>query len=421
MTIEQEITKFKMTLLRKMPFYGDILMQLPFVRNDRISTARTDGGKIEYNSGFLSSLSEGARNYVIMHEVFHVLLFHCKRSLDRDPAIWNTAGDLVVNHMLDRLTGHFRVTGIPFERPPKGIFGNLTDSDTVENVYESLAAYNYPHRLDRKKVYIKRNTFRHKESELVDAPTDLVTNAGDGTTADGSVTADAAGLGVPAAADGISESKLLQIIRDAASANRSDAGSYFIPDALLTLTESKNIPWQSLLRDFLVEEISDESSYTTPERKYLHMDMILPGYSRDRESLEEVWAFVDSSGSVGKDQMEQFITQLYRIVKEFRCVCNICYWDTGVTDVYKKIRKAEDVLKSKPRHSGGTNINCVYQWLTEKNVRPDVMLILTDGYFGPLNNSCFLPTLKKKTILVLSGSVAVNNDMKRIGTITRLS
>ena len=45
------------------------------------------------------------------------------------------------------------------------------------------------------------------------------------------------------------------------------------------------------------------------------------------------------------------------------------------------------------------------------------MLILTDGYFGRLENDCFIPSLKSGTILVLSGDVLENEDMRRIGKI----
>ena len=43
MDLEMEIKRFKMDLLRKMPFYGDIVMRLPFVENKHIPTARTNG------------------------------------------------------------------------------------------------------------------------------------------------------------------------------------------------------------------------------------------------------------------------------------------------------------------------------------------------------------------------------------------
>ena len=138
------------------------------------------------------------------------------------------------------------------------------------------------------------------------------------------------------------------------------------------------------------------------------------------EKIEEIWAFVDSSGSIGSDEMKQFITQLYRVSKEFKCTLNLCYWDTAVTDVYLNIPNEKELLKCLPKHSGGTNINCVYRWLKEKKIRPEVMLILTDGYFGCLDYSVFIPSLGRKTILVISPGILENDEMKKIGKIARL-
>ena len=63
--MEQEVQRFKMELLRKMPFYGDVLMHLVFAENKNIPTAATDGKTIWYNPKFLSNLHAGERNFVI--------------------------------------------------------------------------------------------------------------------------------------------------------------------------------------------------------------------------------------------------------------------------------------------------------------------------------------------------------------------
>ena len=142
MDIEQEVRRFRMDMLRKMPFYGDVVMRLPFEANPRIRTACTDGSRIEYNPAFLRSMTAGQRNYVLMHEVFHVLLFHCRRSRDKDPRLWNTAADLLVNSLLDQLRWNLTERGIEFERPKDGIFGSVRPVDTVENLYEALRKSN---------------------------------------------------------------------------------------------------------------------------------------------------------------------------------------------------------------------------------------------------------------------------------------
>ena len=93
MDVEKEVQRFKMELLRKMPFYGDILMHLVFVEDKRIPTAATNGKIIWYNPNFLSGLKPGERNFVLMHEVLHVVLRHINRShiFKEDPARANIA------------------------------------------------------------------------------------------------------------------------------------------------------------------------------------------------------------------------------------------------------------------------------------------------------------------------------------------
>ncbi len=412
MTIDEKIQKFKIDLLRNLPFYGDIMLMMPIVRNDQIPTARTNGRKIEYNGHFLESMSEGERNFIIMHEVFHVLLHHCSRAKGKNPKFWNTAADIIVNDILLRLKNDMKYRGIEFEKPRDGIFDSVNPTDTVESLYEKITRANN-NSLPKDKSMI----WGANKSKLLQSPEDLIIVGSTLSDGDAFPIEDDPYSSVP---DGLSDSMIDQIVRDAMNKNRGTAGSFFAPRELLLLDDAKRLNWKSLLKDFLQEEINDESSYTTPERKYIHMDLLLPGYSLTEEKLEEVWAFVDSSGSIGDREMKEFITQLFRISKEFKCVFNICYWNTSVSDVYMNIPDEKALLKAVPKHSGGTDINCVYNWINSNKIRPEVMLILTDGYFGKLNDSVFRPSLREKTILVLSEGIMINDDMKKIGKIARL-
>ncbi len=150
------------------------------------------------------------------------------------------------------------------------------------------------------------------------------------------------------------------------------------------------------------------------------MDLILPGHCEDEEIIEEVWAFVDTSGSIATDQLQQFLRQLYAIVKDCECVLNLAYWDTAVTEVYRGISRAKDLEQAMPHHSGGTNINCVYEWMAKENVKPDVMLILTDGFYGTLQDEYRSPKLKKKTIQVINGNGINIRGLDAVGKVTGL-
>lgn len=87
----------RMRLLNTHGFYGLLLMHMQFGLDESLETAATDGIRIVFNPGFLESLSENELDFVMMHEVLHVVLHHCRREDQRDHDLFNIACDIVVN------------------------------------------------------------------------------------------------------------------------------------------------------------------------------------------------------------------------------------------------------------------------------------------------------------------------------------
>ena len=412
LTIQEDLQQFTSTMLMYRPFFGDILLRLPILPDDSIPTACTDGRTIRWNPAFFSTLDSAQRHYVLMHEVLHTLLMHPSRMQGRDWRIWNVAADMVVNSMCDQIASDVNAlsVGSLMRRPPDGIFAAIPYQATAESLYGILQADLERH--GKNKASVKKDyrpgAFHGKERMEITIDDDLRPAGAGG------------GQKLTPAQQKLLEQEIRGLLRNAAGKERGAFGSYYVPKELVQLTKPRPVNWRQMLKDHLTETISDDASYATPERKYLHMDLILPGYClSEGGELETLWAFVDSSGSIDSETLNQFLTQLHRIVKEFRCELNICYWDTEVTDVYRRVRTEKQVLKCQPHHSGGTDINCVFAWMTENRVKPDVMLILTDGYFGsvsPANRRCLRP---RDTILVLSNDTH-NPEYAKIGRICRL-
>lgn len=132
-------------------------------------------------------------------------------------------------------------------------------------------------------------------------------------------------------------------------------------------------------------------------------DLVLPG-AGEEEHLEQAWIFIDSSGSIGDKELTNFLSQAYTICLANECTVNVAYWDTEVTDVYEGIEDAEGIAKACPKHSGGTDVRCVFSYI-EKNrakCRDSVFIICTDGHCGYREH---LPVwIKTNTIIALSES-----------------
>ncbi len=85
-------------ILEKHPFYAVLLLQMKYSLDETCETAYTDGSRIAFCPDFLDSLEDSELDFVLMHEVLHVVLEHCRRTKKKFiPELFNIACDIVVN------------------------------------------------------------------------------------------------------------------------------------------------------------------------------------------------------------------------------------------------------------------------------------------------------------------------------------
>ena len=406
--IQNDIFDFRMRLLRVHPFYGDVLLKLPIVMDESIPTACTDGKNIRYNPSFFASKTKEEYCYILMHEVMHVLMMHCFRRENRKPDLWNVACDFVVNDMVNMLAMNLTKNGIVLKTPNDALVfpDYLVAKESAETMYEKLLDMNS--KIDRNTCHFVYGSGKWaKEYRFERIPSDVIVHKS----------------GISEADKKVIEETVKGLIRSAVSNCKDQGlGTMDIPKVFLRLTESKKLNWKLLLRDFLEEGASDESSYFTPERKYLHMDLIIPGPEERREELGEVWAFIDDSGSISKNELDQFLTQLYRIMKDVGGRMNVAFWNTKVDAVYSNITDQKKLMEVVPKGSGGTNASCVYEYMKNNHIRPEVLILLTDGCFAPVSENLVTKSMRKKTIVVLSDNRFRNDDsyLNALGKIASL-
>ena len=97
-----DIESIKRKMLVKYPFFGSVVANVDYKANKGVPTAGTDGKVIHYNPDFLANLSVDEKTFIFAHEVCHIAFNHILRSEGKDPAIWNTATDAVINAFLKR-------------------------------------------------------------------------------------------------------------------------------------------------------------------------------------------------------------------------------------------------------------------------------------------------------------------------------
>ena len=102
----------------------------------------------------------------------------------------------------------------------------------------------------------------------------------------------------------------------------------------------------------------------------------------------------DTSGSIfGSDDMTRFVSEIKMIVEDVKpSKVRVIYWDTKVIgeQVFEDGQFAVQALK--PQGGGGTDGSVLFDYLREKNIRPDAIVQLSDGYVGDWGHTA-VPTL----------------------------
>lgn len=365
------------TLFKVVPFYAEVMTRLQFVESDKICLAGTNGLTIYYNSKNLKKLSEGECNYILLHELFHVILLHCLRCDNRNPKIWNIASDCIANHFVDELAKDLKYSSTACKRPSMGCFLDNAEQYSVEELYDLLMS-----KEEMLSMFMLQFGAGQEDLDICMSKEEQA----------------------------YIEQVIGQILDEATkwgNNGRKDVGR-----VLNVLANTKRLPWRQLLRKMWRQNEDEDCSYITPERKYLHMELIVSGWGMyESEKLPDIWAFIDSSSSIKDEIISDFLAQLVIISKELGATLNIAYWHTEVNDVYSNIEDSKDIAKCIPRHSGGTDVSCIYEYLKSNKIKPGVMLIFTDGYFDGVPDD-MVGELKKKTIVVLDGKgIGAHNNL----------
>jgi predicted metal-dependent peptidase len=142
------------------------------------------------------------------------------------------------------------------------------------------------------------------------------------------------------------------------------------------------IDWKAELAEFVSAACKGKDEYTWRRfnKRQLANNMYLP--SVENETLGEVVVAIDTSGSIGQEQINAFAAELVSICEAVSPdSVRVLWWDTMVhgeqlfTDNYQNIG-----AMLKPQGGGGTKVSCVADYINKKKVNAECVLVFTDGY-----------------------------------------
>ena len=370
---ERKVQKAKITLMRnpKFALLSGVLMVGKTSVVDNIPTACTNGRDERYGRAFVKSLRDQELNFLVAHENGHKMYRHLttwRKLHDEDHALANQACDYVINLMLKDLDPTESVIAMP--RYPSG---HPMAGKVMGLVDERFRGMN------SKQVF---DILKQEKEESGEGDGDGDGEGGGGM--DDHDWNDAKNMTEEEKKE--LEREIDQAIRQGMMARQKIAGSGAdgLDRELAELLEPK-INWREVLRDFVKSTCNakDASSWRRVNRRFLSTGMYMP--TLIGEKVGHLVIAVDTSGSVGDEELGEFLSEVKGIAEEVNPACvDLLYWGSSVVqhETYGDGEAANIIASTRPKGGGGTSPSCISEYLKEKNIKPECVIILTDGMVG---------------------------------------
>lgn len=362
-------------LLLRHPFFGNMATRLRILAaDDWLSTAAVDGRNLYFNTQFFNAMNNKEIEFVVAHEILHMVFDHLDRRGDRHPMLYNIAADYKVNNLLvrDRIGEKPKIVDC---------FQDFKyDADTSEEIYDKL----FEEAKERGKELQDLLEQMEQEGEMLDEHLD---NEGDGSSdAEENEGKDSNGNNVSKKKPKYSKEEMEQIkneIKESMINAASSAGAGNVPAGvqrmIKELTEPK-MNWREILRQQIQSTIRNDYTFARPSRKGWHTGAVLPGMNFD-ETID-ICIALDMSGSIGNSQAEDFLGEVKGIMDEYKDY-NIKVWcfDTSVYNEQDfSADCGEELTDYEIMGGGGTDFMCNWTYMKENDIQPKKFLMFTDGY-----------------------------------------
>ena len=364
-------------LLLRHSFFGNLATRLELVNADEwCPTAATDGKRFYYNARFIMMLRKKEVEFLVGHEVLHVVYDHMDRRGDRDPQLWNIADDYCVNADLKRHNVGEFITTVPC------LYNYKYENMPAEQVYDDL--YQNAEFIDVDKL-LEQMLDEHMDGD----------GEGEGAGGDEDGDGDKEGKG-PVKMSQAEKDELKQEIKEAilSAAEGVEAGN--MPKGVERMIKDMTAPvmdWNELIQSNVTSSFSNDYSFMKPNRRGWHMDAILPGMTPGEEIEADV--FIDLSGSIGYEQGSTFLSEVGGMMSQFdgyklRVHC----FDTAVYNTKEfSSDNMEDIEQYEMYGGGGTDFDCIFNHLKEEGRVPKLLIVFTDGYpFGSWGDEDYCDT-----------------------------
>lgn len=329
------------------PFIAAVVSQMPriIIADQPNFTAATNGTWMKFGEVWGDQWSDEELFGLYLHEALHVILMHMWRRGDREPGLWNTANDAIINRIIKN-KGYLI--------PKGGVEINwVQESHDSDEVYNKLMQNPPPPSGGKGKGKGddegdgRPNGGWNDQGDLEDAPDEA-------TRAD-----------VEA-----------RIVTSAKMARECGDTSALI-DRILGEVGRASVRWQDELRAVMQQTARNDFTYSRFSRRFIGRGMYFP--TLRSEEMGGLAIGFDTSGSVTEEMAQQLAAEIQGIVDDTNPEwVEVVYCDAEIGGKQRFERGDPVVLKVVG--GGGTRFKPVFDYFIEKaqDTQVAAMIYLTD-------------------------------------------
>lgn len=389
----------RMRILCDHGLFGMLLMHMIYALDEGTDTAYTDGERIAFSPEFLDGLSDRELDFVMMHEIMHVVLQHCLRGDREDPVLYNIAADIVVNSIIMEEKGGdprsitLSNYGEAMHKAPDGKEGSLY---TAEEVFEMLSSVPRGSRSKNKGGSGGAQNGNNGNSGSSAQNGNNGSLAGNGKKGSGGRGRSSNGGGWDDHShwgetddSGVMRDVWVKRFSEACEAisirENWDVWNGTLPMFAKRMLEELTRPqtdWRRILSDFVQEEINDYS-FSPPDRRFDDSPFFLPDFNEKDETVKDILFMVDTSGSMSDKEITAAFSEIKGAIEQFDG--KLCGWlgffDAAVVEP-RPFSSFDELIAIRPKGGGGTGFDIIFDYVREHMIDepPASIIILTDGF-----------------------------------------
>lgn len=344
-----EISNIINRVLLRYPLFGNVIanLEIKYTTQNVPAPAFTDGRAIYYKDSFFEDFDDEEQEFIVSHEIFHIVLNHIFRNVGKDQDLLNYVEDAIINQLLVN-------DGLKMPE------GSVNVSDALEYSVEELYM-KYLSQIKKIKEWMGANTYHMDLSEISLEELynkDLQELMSDNLKLRGEMLQD--------------YKTELQMRAEQAQQRSLGCGNSALGiefPAVAVGTANPLLSWQDLLESNIKQPDDDCVSFYEVE-----MDGIIRKETKEEEQQFESEIVIDSSGSMDMTKIKAVLRECKNILSTSRIKVGFC--DTEFYG-WNDIRTSADIDNLHIIGRGGTSFYIMAQSFSNE---VDNRIVITDGY-----------------------------------------